>query len=83
MSDILVRDREAPTGAAGTVNGVVEAQLPDGLYQVRVDGARITAHVEGGSDRNFVRLLVGDGVAVRLTALDVTRGRIVRKIERA
>ena len=56
-------------------------QLPSGLYTVEVDGSRrITAHVGGGIERNFVRLLIGDRVAVELAARDLTRGRIVRKL---
>ncbi len=63
------------------VEGVVEAQLPSGLYRVDLDGSRkVTAHVGGDVDRNFIRLLVGDRVAVALTARDLTRGRIVRKL---
>jgi translation initiation factor IF-1 len=63
------------------VTGVVMAQLPNGLYQVEIDGThRITAHVAGGTDRNFVRLVVGDRVAVELTPRDLGRGRIVRKV---
>ena len=60
--------------------GVVEAQLPSGLYRVEIDGRRrITAHVGGGIERNFIRILVGDRVVVELTPRDLTRGRIVRK----
>jgi len=56
-------------------------QLPSGLYTVEVDGSRrITAHAGGGIERNFVRLLIGDRVAVELAARDLTRGRIVRKL---
>jgi len=60
------------------VEGVVTAQLPDGLYRVDVEGHRLTAHAVGGMDRNFVRLLVGDRVVVELSPRDSTRGRIVR-----
>ena len=68
-----------------TVSGVVAAQLPSGLYQVELDGARkITAHIGsgdgGGTARNFVRIIVGDRVEVELTPRDLTRGRIVRKL---
>ncbi len=64
-----------------TVSGVVMEQLPSGLYTVEIDGARrITAHAGGGIERNFVRLLIGDRVAVELAARDLTRGRIVRKL---
>jgi len=64
-----------------TVEGVVAEQLPSGLYRVEVDGAhRITAHIGGGMERNFVRLVVGDRVVVELTPRDLARGRIVRKL---
>ena len=63
------------------MTGVVMAQLPSGLYQVELEGAqRITAHASGRPERNFVRVLVGDRVAVELTPRDLTRGRIVRKL---
>ena len=66
------------------MEGIVTAQLPSGLYQVEIEGPhRITAHIGGsgggGSERNFVRVLVGDRVVVELTPRDSTRGRIVRK----
>ena len=61
------------------VEGLVTAQLPSGLYQVDVEGVRVTAHIGGGLERNFIRLLVGDRVIVELTPRDLTRGRIVKK----
>jgi translation initiation factor IF-1 len=64
----------------GDVTGVVVAQLPSGLYQVDVEGVRLTAHVGSGLERNFIRLLVGDRVAVRVMPRDPTRGRIVKRI---
>jgi translation initiation factor IF-1 len=64
-----------------TVTGVVTEQLPSGLYQIEIDGTRrVTAHIGGGFERNFVRLLVGDRVEVELTPRDLTRGRVVRKL---
>jgi translation initiation factor IF-1 len=63
------------------VEGIVEAQLPSGLYRVEIDGSRrITAHVGGGLEKNFIRLLVGDRVVVELTPRDLTRGRVVKKL---
>ena len=55
------------------------AQLPSGLYRVEVEGAQITAHIGGGVEKNFVRVLVGDRVVVELAPRDLTRGRIVSK----
>ena len=55
--------------------------MPSGLYDVEVEGGyRVTAHIGGGTERNFVRLLVGDRVEMDLTPRDLTRGRIVRKL---
>lgn len=61
------------------VEGTVTAQLPSGLYQVDVNGSRLTAHVGSGSEKNFVRLLAGDRVIVEVTPRDLSRGRIVSK----
>ena len=72
-------DRDAPERC---LEGVVVAQLPSGLYQVRLRDAdgRVTAHVGEGRGKNFVRLLVGDRVEVALTARDHTRARVLRKL---
>jgi translation initiation factor IF-1 len=72
-----------------TVEGVVREQLPSGLYKVEIDGSldsardrpqRITAHIGGGIEKNFVRLLIGDRVVVELTPRDLSRGRVIRKL---
>jgi translation initiation factor IF-1 len=65
--------------AGRRVEGVVRAQLPSGLYQIDVEGARITAHIGAGVEKNFVRVLVGDRVVVELAPRDLTRGRILKK----
>ena len=63
------------------VVGIVQTQLPSGLYRVKLDGgALVTAHIADRIDRNFVRLLVGDRVRVELSPVDRGRGRIVEKI---
>ena len=84
MSDGTERQGRGPHVAARRgveIEGVVEAQLPSGLYRVEIDGARrITAHVGGGLEKNFIRLLVGDRVVVELTPRDLTRGRVVKKL---
>ena len=62
------------------MEGTVVEALPSALYRVEIEGRhRITAHIGGGLERNFVRVLVGDRVVVELTQRDHTRGRIVRK----
>jgi translation initiation factor IF-1 len=64
-----------------TVEGVVTEQLPSGLYRVRLDGGGVVmAHVADQIDRNFVRVLVADRVKLRLSPVDLGRGRIVEKL---
>ena len=72
-------DESPIANQASQIIGVVRAQLPSGLYEVEVEAQRITAHIGGGLERNFVRVLVGDRVIVELAARDLGRGRIVRK----
>ena len=70
------------TGRAGRprVAGRVVEVLPRALYRVRLDGGReLIAHARAGIGRNFVRLVVGDGVQVDVSPRDVGRGRIVRR----
>jgi translation initiation factor IF-1 len=77
------------------VEGVVEAQLPSALYRVRLadggPGSRpggkpgaahgtVTAHLSADPRRNFVRILTGDRVRVRLSPRDLTRGAIVARV---
>jgi len=64
-----------------TIEGTVVEALPRALYRVEIDGPhRVTAHIGGGLQRNFVRLLVGDRVIIELVPRDLARGRIVRKL---
>jgi len=67
------------------VEGTVVAQLPSGLFTIVIDGpqreqAAVMAHIGGGMDRNFIRLLVGDRVLLELMPRDRTRGRVTKKL---
>jgi translation initiation factor IF-1 len=64
-----------------TVEGTVRGQLPSGLYDVEIEGPhRVTAHIGGKLDKNFIRLLVGDRVLLELMPRDRTRGRVLKKV---
>jgi len=69
-------------GRGGTrLPGTVQAQLPQALYRVRLDsGHLVTAHLREDIRKNFIRILVGDRVLVRMSPVDVTRGRIDEKL---
>ena len=63
------------------VEGTVREVLPRALYRVRLDGGPlVTAHIADRTDRNFVRVLVGDRVRLALSPVDLRRGRIVEKL---
>jgi translation initiation factor IF-1 len=63
----------------------VLAELPSLIYKVELEKSRhiVLAHVAGqaSGERNFIRLLPGDLVEVDVSPHDLTRGRIVRKIQ--
>ena len=74
-------DGQRSAGGRPEVIGIVQAQLPSGLYRVKLDGGSlVTAHVADRVDRNFIRVLVGDRVRVELSPVDRGRGRIVEKV---
>ena len=67
-------------GRGASVVGTVAELLPRALYRVTLDGGhQVTAHAAAGPGKNFVRLVVGDRVAIELSPRDVGRGRIVKK----
>jgi translation initiation factor IF-1 len=73
--------------AAVEAEGVVVELLPSQLARVALEdpghGTRrhlVTAHLADPVQRNFLRVLVGDRVRVRLMAADPGRGRIVEKL---
>jgi translation initiation factor IF-1 len=72
--------RGAKKPGATVVEGTVREVLPRALYRVGLGGAReVIAHAASGTGRNFVRLVVGDRVAIELTGRDAGRGRIIRR----
>jgi translation initiation factor IF-1 len=63
------------------VEGTVLELLPKALYRVELESRRrVTAHVSGDIRKNFIRILVGDRVRVRLSPHDLTRGCVIEKL---
>jgi translation initiation factor IF-1 len=73
-----------PIGRKGAVEveGTVLKLLPHELYLVRVDETKqkVTAHLSADENRNFVRIIVGDRVIVRLSFWDKMRGCVMEKV---
>ena len=59
------------------MEGVVTQCLSNGMFRVKLEnGFLVLAHVSGKIRRNYIRILLGDRVAVELSPYDLTRGRI-------
>jgi translation initiation factor IF-1 len=62
------------------VEGTVLELLPRALVRVELESRRkVTAHYSGDIRKNFIRILVGDRVRVRLSPHDLTRGCIIAR----
>ena len=60
------------------IEGVVTQCLSNGMFRVKLEnGFLILAHVSGKIRRNYIRILLGDRVAVELSPYDLSRGRII------
>ncbi len=64
------------------MQGIVLQCLSNGMFTVKLEnGFSILAHISGKIRRNYIRILVGDRVAVELSPYDLTRGRIIYRYE--
>lgn len=70
-----------PKAGAVETSGVVIELLPNAMFKIELDNAHhVLAHVDEGSQKNFVRIQCGDRVRVQLSPYDLSRGRITRRI---
>lgn len=59
------------------VDGVVTETLPNANFKVQLDnGHNILAHISGKMRMHFIKILVGDKVAIELSPYDLNKGRI-------
>lgn len=59
------------------VDGIVTETLPNAYFKVKLDnGHEIFAHISGKMRMNFIKILVGDKVAIELSPYDLNKGRI-------
>ena len=63
------------------MKGVVFQSLSNGMFRVKLEnGFFVLAHISGKIRRNYIRILLGDRVAVELSPYDLTRGRIISRL---
>jgi len=68
------------TATGATVPATVVEQLPNALFRLALaDRSEVLAHVADRRELDFLRLLPGDRVEVRLSPRDARRGRIVKR----
>ena len=59
------------------VQGAVQETLPNAMFRVKLDnGHVILAHISGKMRMHFIKILVGDKVAIELSPYDLNKGRI-------
>lgn len=64
------------------MQGTVIQCLSNGMFRVKLEnGFSVLAHISGKIRRNYIRILIGDRVAVELSPYDLTRGRIIYRYE--
>jgi len=60
------------------LDGVVTESLPSAKFKIELeDGRVILAYLSGKMRMHFIKILVGDKVAVEMTPYDDKKGRIV------
>lgn len=63
------------------LNGEVIEALPNTLFRVELEnGLKILAHLSGKMRLHYIKVLPGDWVAVELTPYDLTKGRVVTRL---
>ncbi len=59
------------------IDGIITETLPNANFKVRLEnGHEIHAHISGKMRMYFIKILVGDKVAVELSPYDLNKGRI-------
>ena len=63
------------------LEGKVLEALPNAVFRVQLEAGQIVlGHLAGKMRLNKIRVLPGDKVLLELTAYDLTKGRIIRRL---
>ena len=61
--------------------GVVLESLPNVMFKVKLDNDHeVLGHIAGKMRKNYIRIMPGDRVRIELSAYDLSRGRITRRM---
>lgn len=65
------------------LEGTIVAVLPGTMFRVELDNQhQVLAHISGKMRKNFVRLTYGDRVKLEMSPHDLTKARILYRIDR-
>jgi translation initiation factor IF-1 len=60
------------------VDGIVTETLPPAYFKVKLDnGHEVLSHISGKMRMHYIKILVGDRVALELSPYDLNKGRII------
>ncbi len=63
------------------LKGIVKESLPNATFKVKLENNHIIiAHISGRIRKNYIRILIGDTVIVEMSPYDLTKGRIIYRI---
>ena len=63
------------------LEGKVLEALPNAVFRVQLEAGQVVlGHLAGKMRLNKIRVLPGDKVLLEMTAYDLTRGRIIRRL---
>jgi len=64
------------------VKGEVIEALPNALFKILLEsGQQILGHLSGKMRIHYIRLVPGDKVLVEMTPYDLSKGRIIRRLD--
>lgn len=64
------------------MQGVVLQGFSNGMFKVQLEnGFSILAYISGKIRKNYIRILIGDHVAVEISPYDLNRGRIIYRLD--
>lgn len=70
-------------GESVKIEGDIIEALPGSQFRVRLDdGREVLAYISGKMRKHYVRILLGDRVALEISLSDTSRGRITSRLRK-
>ena len=65
-----------------TVTGLITEALGNSIFRVELDNIDniIICHISGKMRQNYIRIMPGDKVEIEMSPYDLTKGRIVKRL---